>query len=276
MRKTLTLLALLLFYSLAAISQTTQSITGKVFSKDGQPIADASVRIEGAKTGTTTNAKGEFRLNAKPGTVLIISAIAFSPERITITDGRTSYTVSLSESAKFMDEVVVSAGGLKSRIKEQGYAATELKATELVNTAPVDVTSSLSGKVPGLLISDAGGGVNQNYRVVLRGQRSLLGNNQALIVLDNVVVPNEVLSNLNPDDIANIQVLNGASAVALYGSEASNGALIVTTKKGTRGAPQIRFANTSTWQEVSSYPKLQTEFGGGGNGYGVNPDGSPV
>jgi TonB-linked SusC/RagA family outer membrane protein len=275
MRKTLTLLALLLFYYLAAYSQT-QKFTGKVLSKDGTPIPDASVRIEGAKTGTTTNAKGEFIITARPGTVILISAIAFTPERVTLTPDRPSYSIALSESSKFMDEVVVSAGGLKSRVKEQGYAATSIKATELTNTAPVDVTSSLSGKVPGLIISDAGGGVNQNYRVVLRGQRSLLGNNQALIVLDNVVVPNEILGNLNPDDIANIEVLNGASAVALYGSEASNGALIVTTKKGTKGVPQIRLANTSTFQEVSSYPKLQTEFGGGGNGYGINPDGTPV
>lgn len=276
MRKFLTLLALLLFYCLAAISQITQPITGKVLSKDGQPIADASVRIEGAKTGTTTNAKGEFKVNVRPGTVLLISAISFTQERITVTSGRTSYTIALGESSKFMDEVVVSAGGLKSRVKEQGYNATEIKAAELTNTAPVDVTSSLQGKVAGLVISDVGGGVNPNYRVVLRGQRSLTGNNQALIVLDNVVVPNAVLGNLNPDDIANIEVLNGASAVALYGSEASNGALIITTKKGTRGVPQVRLANTSTWQEVSSYPKLQTEFGGGGNGYGINPDGSPV
>ncbi len=275
MRKSLTLLALLLFYSLAAISQS-KPFTGKVVGKDGSPIADASVRIEGSKTGTTTNAKGEFKINAKPGTVLIISAIAFTPEKITLSDGRDSYTISLGESAKFMDEVVVSAGGLKSRVKEQGYNATQIKSAELTNTAPVDVTSSLAGKVAGLVITDVGGGVNPNYRVVLRGQRSLLGNNQALIVLDNVVVPNEVLGNLNPEDIANIEVLNGASAVALYGSEASNGALIVTTKKGTKGPPQIRFANTSTFQQVSSYPKLQKEYGGGGNGYGVNPDGTPV
>ena len=275
MRKSLTLLALLLFYSLAAISQT-KPFTGRVLSKDGSPIADASVKVEGSKVGTTTNAKGEFKINAKPGTVLVISAIAFSNERITLTDGRDSYTVSMSESAKFMDEVVVSAGGLKSRVKEQGYSATQINAEALTNTAPVDVTGSLAGKVAGLQITDVGGGVNPSYRVVLRGQRSLLGNNQALIVLDNVVVPNEILGNLNPDDIQSVEVLNGASAVALYGSEASNGALIVTTKKGKKGVPQVRLANTSTFQDISSYPKLQKEFGGGGNGYGVNPDGSPV
>jgi TonB-linked SusC/RagA family outer membrane protein len=275
MRKVLTLLALLLFYSLAAISQT-KPFTGRVLSKDGSPIADATVRIEGSKTGTATNAKGEFKINAKPGAVLIVSAIAYSPERLTLTDGRDSYTISMSESAKFMDEVVVSAGGLKSRVKEQGYNATVLNAEALTNTAPVDVTGSLAGKVAGLQITDVGGGINPNYRVVLRGQRSLLGNNQALIVLDNVVVPNEVLGNLNPDDIQNIEVLNGASAVALYGSEASNGALLVTTKKGKKGVPQVRLANTSTFQDISSFPKLQKEYGGGGNGYGVNPDGTPV
>src|SRR3984957_11361519 len=275
MRKVLTLLALLLFYSLAAISQT-KPFTGRVLSKDGSPIADATVRIEGSKTGTATNAKGEFKINAKPGAVLIVSAIAYSPERLTLTDGRDSYTISMSESAKFMDEVVVSAGGLKSRVKEQGYNATVLNAEALTNTAPVDVTGSLAGKVAGLQITDVGGGINPNYRVVLRGQRSLLGNNQALIVLDNVVVPNEVLGNLNPDDIQNIEVLNGASAVALYGSEASNGALLVTTKKGKKGVPQVRLANTSTFQDISSFPKLQKEYGGGGNGYGVTPDGQPV
>jgi len=275
MRKSLTLLAVLLFYSLAAISQT-KTFTGRVLSKDGQPIPDASVKIEGSKSGTTTNAKGEFTITAKPGSTLLISAISFTQEKVKLVEGRESYNISMAESTKFLDEVVISAGGLKSRIKEQGYATTSLKATELTNTAPVDVTASLTGKVPGLLVSDAGGGVNQNYRVVLRGQRSLLGNNQALIVLDNVVVTNAVLPNLNPDDIANIEVLNGASAVALYGSEASNGALIVTTKKGTKGVPQVKVGNTSTWQQVSSYPKLQTQFGGGGNGYGVNPDGSPV
>ena len=275
MRKCLTLLTCLLLYSIAAISQT-KTFSGRVLTRDGSPVPDATVRIDGTKTGTSTNAKGEFKITARPGNVLIISAISYTPERVTITDGRDSYNIALSESAKFMDEVVVSAGGLKSRIKEQGYAATTIKAEALTNTAPVDVTSSLAGKVAGLQISDVGGGVNPSYRVVLRGQRSLLGNNQALIVLDNVVVPNAVLGNLNPDDIENIEILNGASAVALYGSEASNGALIVTTKKGKKGVPQVRVGNTSTFQEISSYPKLQTEFGGGGNGYGVNPDGTPV
>ncbi len=265
----------MLFYSLAAFSQT-QSITGKVLAKDGSPVPGATVRIEGSKYGTATDGKGDFKINAPSGAVLIITAITLKPERVTVHSTETHYTIGLSESDKFLDEVVVSAGGLKSRKKEQGYAATEIKSEELVNTAPVEVASSLAGKVAGLQVSDVSGGVNPNYRIVLRGQRSLLGNNQALIVLDNVVVPNAVLGNLNPEDIASIEVLNGASAVALYGSEASNGALIVTTKKGKKGVPQVKLSNNTTIQSIAFYPKLQTEFGGGGNGYGVNPDGSPV
>ncbi|TDW99136.1 SusC/RagA family TonB-linked outer membrane protein [Dinghuibacter silviterrae] len=274
MRKLITLLSVLMLYSIAALAQT-KTITGKIATKDGQPIEGASIRLQGTKTGTVTNGKGEFKINAKEGTVLLISAIAFNAEKITV-GSSDRYTVVLNQSISTMDEVVVTAGGLKARKKEQGYNATDVKGEELVATKPVDVAASLSGKVAGLEVSDVSGGVNPSYRLVLRGQRSLLGNNQALIVLDGSVVPNAVLGNLNPQDIENIEVLNGASAVALYGSDASNGALIVTTKKGRKGATSVGIAQTFTAQSVAFFPKLQTEFGGGGNGYGVNPDGTPV
>jgi TonB-linked SusC/RagA family outer membrane protein len=274
MRKLVTLLVVLMLYSIAALAQT-KTITGSIASKDGQPIEGASVRLQGTKVGTVTNGKGEFKISAKEGQTLVISAIAFSSEKIVVgSDAR--YSVVLSQNANVMDEVVVTAGGLKSRVKEQGYAATQIKGEELTLAKPVDVASSLQGKVAGLEISDVSGGVNPNYRIVLRGQRSLLGNNQALVVVDGVVVPTAVLGNMNPGDIANIEVLNGASAVALYGSEASNGALVVTTKKGRRGVNSVSISNTVTLQSVAFEPKLQTTYGGGGHGYGVNPDGTPV
>jgi TonB-dependent SusC/RagA subfamily outer membrane receptor len=131
--------------------------------------------------------------------------------------------------------------------------------------------AGLSGKVPGLLVSAVSSGVNPNYRVVLRGQRSLLGNNQALLVLDNIITPNEVLGNLNPEDIEDIQVLNGAGAAALYGSDASNGALIVTTKRGKAGKTEMKVSNTTTFETVSFLPQLQKEFGSG-----TTPDSPPV
>jgi TonB-linked SusC/RagA family outer membrane protein len=275
MRKLITLLSVLMMYSIVAMAQS-KPITGKITGSDGQPIEGASVRIQGTKVGTVTNAKGEFKLNAKDGTTLLVSAVAFAPTKLTVSSSQDHYTIVLTQSVSSMDEVVVTAGGLKSRKKEQSYNATDIKGDELVATKPVEVEGALAGKVAGLQVSDVSGGVNPTYRLVLRGQRSLLGNNQALIVLDGSVVPNAVLSNLNPQDIENIEVLNGASAVALYGSDASNGALVVTTKKGRKGATTIGISNTVTAQSVAFFPKLQQTYGGGGTGYGTNSDGTPV
>jgi TonB-dependent SusC/RagA subfamily outer membrane receptor len=130
-----------------------------------------------------------------------------------------------------MDEVVVTAGGIKSKRKEIGTATTVIQAATLTAGKATNIANGLQGKVAGFQISGTGGGVNPSFRLILRGQRSLTGNNQALVVLDNVVVPNEVLGNLNPEDVENVVVLNGSGASALYGSQASNGAVIVTTKK---------------------------------------------
>jgi TonB-linked SusC/RagA family outer membrane protein len=160
---------------------------------------------------------------------------------------------------------VVSAGGLSVQKREQGYASTTVKAKELTQGKAINVASALSGKVAGLQVNTVGSGVNPTVRLVLRGNRSLLGNNQALIVIDNVIVPSAVLSSLNPEDIEDIQVLNGAGAAALYGSDASNGALLVTTKKGKKGQTQIRVANTTSLEQVSYNPKTQNEFGSGSN-----------
>lgn len=175
-----------------------------------------------------------------------------------------------------IDEVIVTAGGIKSKRREQGTANTVIKAAALTTGKAVNIAGGLQGKVAGLQINATSGGVNPNYRLILRGQRSLTGNNQALIVLDNVIVPNTLLSNLNPEDVEEIVVLNGAGAAALYGSQASNGAIIVTTKKGTRGAPVVRVANTTTIESVAFFPKLQYAYGAGGSAYGFDANGQPL
>lgn len=119
-------------------------------------------------------------------------------------------------------------------------------------------------------MSNTSGGINPNFRLILRGQRSLTGNNEALLVLDNVIVPSTMLGNLNPEDVEDIQVLNGAGAAAVYGSQASNGALIVTTKKGKNGVTQVGFSQTTSIEQVAFFPKMQDQFGAGGSGYGVD------
>ncbi len=154
---------------------------------------------------------------------------------------------------------------MKAKKKDIGYATTTIGGDRLTATKPTTIQAGLAGKVAGLTISATNGGVNPSFRIVLRGQRSITGNNQALIVLDNVVVPSELLANLNPEDVEDVTVLNGSNAAALYGSEASNGALLITTKKGTaKGAPpSISIQHTITRESVSYLPKLQQRFGSG-------------
>jgi TonB-dependent SusC/RagA subfamily outer membrane receptor len=169
-----------------------------------------------------------------------------------------SINVVLEEgSVSQLDEVVVGAAGISSKKKDLGYATTKINADDLTRAKPTNLAAALTGKVAGLKISATSGGVNPSYRIVLRGQRSIGGNNQALIVLDNVIVPIELLGNLNPEDVDNVTVLNGANASALYGSDASNGALIITTKRGSKTKPVIKVSNTYTIEKISFFPKLQ-------------------
>ncbi len=273
MRKLLLLLAVGIFYCALSFGQA-KPITGKVVDSKGNPIPFVTVTLKGTGTGTSADANGNFSIAAKQGDVLVISGTEVSTKEVTLGD-RTNLTVSMDRSERVLDEVIVTAGGLRTKRKEVGTATTTIRSEDLVAGKSVNVAGGLQGKVAGLQINATGGGVNPNYRLILRGQRSLTGNNQALVVLDNVIVPNEVLGNLNPEDVENVTVLNGGGAAALYGSQASNGAIIVTTKKGRRGVTTVTVSNTTTVQEVAFFPKFQTKFGGGGYGYGADQFGNP-
>lgn len=244
-----------------------RTITGTVTSKDdGLPLPGVSVTVSGTTVGTQTNASGKFSLNVPASAKsLRFSFIGFSTVEQPIGTGDV-VSVSLGTNANQLTEVVVTAGGLEARKKEQGYNSTTIKPSSLTAAKPVNVIAGLNGKVAGLRISATGSGVNPNYRIVLRGLRSLKGNNEALVVVDNVIVPNSILGNINPEDIEDVQVLNGAGAAALYGSEASNGALVITTKKGQRGTTTVRVSQTTTIEQVSFFPKFQQGFGSGSNG----------
>ena len=242
-----------------------RTITGTVKSKeDGLPLPGVSVKVKNTTNGTTTGANGKYSIKISGGQtpVLVFSFIGFNTKEAPAASN--TLDMVLAENANSLQEVaVVSAGGIKRTPKEQGYAATRITAEQLTTGKSTTVAGGLMAKVPGLQINATGSGVNPNYRLVLRGNRSISGNNQALIVLDNVVVPNAILANINPEDVEDIQVLNGASGAALYGSDASNGALIITTKKGKEGLTTIRVANTTTLEQVSFSPKLQNSFGSG-------------
>ena len=274
MRKLLTLFSSLLLCSQLLLAQQRQ-ISGKVTDKSGQPVSGATVQIKGTKSGTTANADGSFVINAKTGDLLEISAVNFGELSVRVGTGNDVGNIALDLKTSVMDEVIVTAGGIKTKRKELGTASTVIRAESLNAGKSTTITGGLQGKVAGLQINAVGGGVNPSYRLILRGQRSITGNNQALLVLDNVIVPNEVLGNLNPEDVEDVVVLNGAGAAALYGSSASNGAIIVTTKKGKKGQSIITVSNTTTIEEVAFFPKIQKKFGAGGTGYSTDINGNP-
>lgn len=254
----------------------THSITGRIVGKDGKALEGATIKVEGKGASAMTKEDGSFTINASAGNELMISHVGYKAQKIKVSGSVSDYSVTLNEEMSMIDEVVVTAIGTTTKKREQGYFSTTLKYEELDISKPTVIASALAGKAAGLEITGIGGGVNPNYRVVLRGQRSLTGNNNALIIVDNIMVPSEVLTNLNPEDIADVTILNGASGTAIYGSAASNGAVVVTTKKGRPGPPQVHMGNTTTVEKVAYNPKLQKDYGSGGDGYGINSDGTPV
>lgn len=262
MRKPLLVLIMGMLVHFAQAQNRT--ITGNVTSPGKTPLVGASISIPGTNLGTVTNAQGVFSITVPPSTKsLEISFIGYKGKSVDL-GADNLITIVLEEGSNSqLEEVIVGAGGISSRKKDQGYATTKINAEQITRSKPTNLAAALTGKVAGLKINATNGGVNPSFRIVLRGQRSLTGNNQALIVLDNVVVPNELLGNLNPEDIDNVTVLNGAGASALYGSDASNGALLITTKKGSRTKPSVTISNTYTIEESSFFPKLQQRFGAG-------------
>lgn len=271
MKKLLQSLFLFIFIAAQAIAQD-RTVTGTVTAKeDGLPLPGVSVTIPGTQTGTQTSAAGKFSLRVPAAnTTLRFTYIGYETQTLTIGENGVVNVV-LSQTTGTLDEVVVTAGGVNIQRREQGNQSTTIRAQELTQGKAFNVASGLSGKVAGLQVNAVSSGVNPNIRLVLRGNRSLLGNNQALVVVDNIIVPTSILGNLNPEDIEDIQVLNGAGAAALYGSDASNGALIITTKKGKSGISTIVASNTTSLEQVSFLPQLQKTFGSG-----TSPDDVPT
>ncbi|MEZ0483226.1 SusC/RagA family TonB-linked outer membrane protein [Fibrella aquatica] len=272
MRKLLMIAQLLLCFVSVPLLAQDRTIAGRVTSaEDGAAMPGVNISIKGTTRGVTTDGDGQYKISVPSGTVrLIYSFIGFVSQEV-VTGSQTTLNITLTPDATNLNEVVITAGGITAQRRALGSQATTVKSQEITQGKSPNIAAGLSGKVPGLLISAVGSGVNPSYRLVLRGNRSLTGNNQALIIIDNIISPNSILGNLNPEDIEDIQVLNGAGAAALYGSDASNGALIVTTKKGKAGQTQVKISNTTTFERVSYLPQLQRSFGSG-----TTPDDVPT
>ena len=261
MRKTLSLLAVLVLASVFALAQT-RAITGQVKDDKGDPISFASVQIKGTTKGTTTDANGNFRIEAQTGDVLVISAVG-SKEREVAVGSSNTYNVGL-EKAGNLQEVVVTALGVQKQPKELGYSVARVKGSELSQAKPTNLQNGLVGKVSGLNVTTANNGVFADTRIILRGIRSLTGNNQPLLVVDGSPMNLGFMNSLNPNDVESVNVLKGANASALYGPDGVNGVIVVTTKKGgSRTRPNINVSNTTLFEKLAILPDFQTLFGSG-------------
>ncbi|MBL7699106.1 MAG: SusC/RagA family TonB-linked outer membrane protein [Chitinophagaceae bacterium] len=277
---------------IAAFQQTP--ITGKVTSGDDQqPLQGVSVTVKGTNTGTATNEAGTFTINADPSSAtLIFSFVGYQENEVEL-KGRSSVDIVLQRDVNTLAETVITANAIRRDKRSLGYSAPVIKDDELRAGRRESAISALQGKVAGVNVTSTSGAPGSSNRIVLRGGSSILGNNQALMVVDGVPVDNSDFvagsdirstqasgnvdprstvgfgnrgNDINPEDIESITVLKGPAAAALYGSRASNGALIITTKSGRRGANrknEVALNSTLTFSNVLKLPTLQNQYGQG-------------
>jgi TonB-linked SusC/RagA family outer membrane protein len=260
MRKFLTLLAVLVLLGPLAFSQS-RVVTGKVTDQAGQPVPFATVRLKGTKLGTSADAEGNFTIRAESSQTLIISGTGVTTKEVEV--GAGSVNVQVQHVTTSLSEVVVTGLGVQRQAKSLGYSTAKVSNSELVQAKPISVANGLTGKVSGLQVNTVNNGLFAPTRITLRGNRSLTGNNQPLLVVDNAIFYSDI-STINPEDIADVTILKGSSAAAVYGSDASNGVIIVTTKHGNRGRPNITFSTTVQAENVSYMPAEQNRFGANG------------
>ncbi len=285
MRKTmqkLLLLIPLLFLGIFLKAQT-RIIKGKVISADG-PVAGASVLIKGKTTGEATGADGAFTLNAPEGKVtLVVTSVGFLKSERSVGENETNVEINLLKDNTGLTEVVVTALGITRQAKSLVYAAQVVPVSQLTGVRATDnFLGSLDGKVANLVVNQGSGGLGSGAKIVLRGNRSISGDNNALIVVDGVPINNSTYSaagndfgsvqssdgasDINPDDIESMTILRGASAAALYGSQAGNGVIVITTKKGKKGKIDVSLNSGIGIEKPFALPEFQNTYGQGNNG----------
>ena len=252
-------------------------VRGTVSTAEGQPLAGATITVRGTKTSATSGADGSFEINAGLTQVLIISYVGYASVEEPV-NGRLSLSVVMSLQVSEVEQVVVTALGIPKRTKSLTYNVQELKGEEVNRVKDANFINSLAGKVAGVTINSSSSGIGGAARVVMRGAKSLFGNNNALYVIDGVPLPNlnttqpndvfqgagvsgDGISNINPEDIASISVLTGPAAAALYGSQAANGVVLVTTKKGSAGRFSLTVTNQNSFFSPFVMPQFQNTYG---------------
>lgn len=259
------------------------TVTGKVTSSDdGLPIPGVSVKIKTATTVVQTNPDGVYSIQAAPTDVLVFTYIGMAAQEKTV-GSNTSINVVLASDSKNLQEVVVTALGIRQQRRSLGYATQEIKAADITNTNQSNVLNALKGKASGVQVTSVGGAAGAGSRIQIRGINSLspTADNQPLFVVDGIPISNSTdqiavnndnfqntnrAADINPEDIETMTILKGPAASVLYGLRAANGAVVITTKSGKAGKPSFSFKSSVSFDDVTKTPPIQTSYGNGNGG----------
>jgi len=294
MRKPFRLIILLLFSALWASAQNKE-VTGKITDSTGTPIPGASVKLKGKKGGASAGADGSFRMTVPSNATLIITAIGYEPQEISVANASDIAIHLHVGGSKVLNEVVVTSLGIKREKRELTYSTQEIKGESLVAAKQDNIINGLAGKVSGVQITNSTGMPGSSSRIVIRGAVSLIGNNQPLFVVDGVPIDNTEAGaidvaqqgadnaalnqgsssnraiDIDPNIIESVTVLKGAAATAIYGSAAATGAIIITTRNAAsrNGKPQVSVSSSYSLADPYYYP-IQTQYSQGSAGHFVN------
>ncbi|SDM34875.1 TonB-linked outer membrane protein, SusC/RagA family [Daejeonella rubra] len=265
------------------IEQQRVDIRGKVIDATGEALIGVSVRVKGSETGASTDVNGSFSLSAPENAILVFTYIGYVTQEVAV-NGRTSVNVTMVEDRQALSEVVVTAFGVTKAKRGLGYGVQEIPGESLTESRQNNIANSLTGKIAGVDATQANSGAGGSSRVIIRGNTSLNGNQQPLYVVDGMPINNgnrgpatsssgfnadrgDGISSMNPDDIATISVLKGGAAAALYGSQAANGVILITTKKGSaQKGVGIEVTSDANFGNPSVFPNYQYVYGQGNDG----------
>lgn len=261
------------YHSMSQVQDNVISVSGTVKDTKGEPLIGVSVLVKGTTNGTVTDLDGKFTLKVSAGDILEFSYIGYASQSVTVTNAN-SLNITLSEDTQALDEVVVTALGIKREEKALSYNVQQVNADKLNAVKDVNFINSMVGKVAGVQINSGASGPGSATRVVMRGMKSIEKDNGVLYVIDGVpmynksfggsggtmtkMVGSESAADINSDDIESVNMLTGPSAAALYGSDAANGVIIINTKKGSAEKTTVTINNSTTFSTVYMMPQMQS------------------
>jgi TonB-linked SusC/RagA family outer membrane protein len=272
MKKTFVLLGLLVFLALNSHGQARQ-ITGTVTdATDGTTLIGVTVLVKGTTIGTTTDLDGRYRINGSPTDVLVFRFVGMEIAEVTVGD-RTIINIALNPTATTLQQVVVTALGIEREVRTLTYNVQNVDSDEIMASRQENLVNALQGRVSGVQITSTGGAPGASSEIILRGATSVDGENQPLFVIDGIPISNASIrgttnraADINPSDIESISILKGAAAAALYGIDAANGAIIITTKRGKEGVVSVGLSTSTTLSQVGRLHDLQRTYSTGAAG----------